>query len=117
MEKRPAEMSRDLERGHFVARGPAVSRRPLPIRIGEVQTSTRSTSPKLMPPPATSGDDLRDLIFAPAPAEPRRAAPPPPPPPPGVDDLLQALARRPALEPATRSEEHTSELQSLMRSS
>src|SRR3546814_6674920 len=25
----------------------------------------------------------------------------PPPPPPGVDDLLQALARRPALEPAT----------------
>src|SRR3546814_14223411 len=54
-----------------------------------------------MPPPATSGDDLRDLIFAPAPAEPRRAAPPPPPPPPGVDDLLQALARRPALEPAT----------------
>ncbi|API59003.1 ATP-binding protein [Tardibacter chloracetimidivorans] len=101
MEKRTAEMFRDLERGHFVALGPAVSRRPLPIRIGEVQTSTRSTSPKLMPPPATSGDDLRDLIFAPAPAEPRRAAPPPPPPPPGVDDLLQALSRRPALEPAT----------------
>src|SRR3546814_17899741 len=68
MEKRTAEMFRDLERGHFVALGPAVSRRPLPIRIGEVQTSTRSTSPKLMPPPAPSGDDLRDLIFAPAPA-------------------------------------------------
>src|SRR3546814_10237828 len=62
MEKRTAEMFRDLERGHFVALGPAVSRRPLPIRIGEVQTSTRSTSPKLMPPPATSGDDLRDLL-------------------------------------------------------
>src|SRR3546814_3545797 len=78
MEKRSAEMFRDLERGHFVALGPAVSRRPLPIRIGEVQTSTRSNSHKFMPTPATSGDNLRDLIFAPASAEPRRAAPPPP---------------------------------------
>src|SRR3546814_6421049 len=80
MENRTAEMFRDLDRVHFVALVPAVSRRPLPSRIGEVRTSTRSTSPKLMPLPATSGDDLRDLIFAPAPAEPRRAAPPPPPP-------------------------------------
>jgi DNA helicase HerA-like ATPase len=42
MERRQAEMFRDLERGHFVALGPALSRRPLPIRIGNVETSTRS---------------------------------------------------------------------------
>ena len=32
MERRQAEMFRDLKRGHFVALGPAVSRRPLPDR-------------------------------------------------------------------------------------
>ena len=42
MERRQAEMFRDLERGHFVALGPALSRRPLPVRIGDVETSARS---------------------------------------------------------------------------
>ena len=42
MERRQAEMFRDLERGHFVALGPALSRRPLPMRIGEVETSART---------------------------------------------------------------------------
>src|SRR3546814_12054091 len=51
MERRTAEMFRDLERGHFVALGPAVSRRPLPIRIGDVETLARSGSPKLIAPP------------------------------------------------------------------
>ena len=52
MERRQAEMFRDLERGHFVALGPALSRRPLPVRIGAVETSARSGSPKLVPLPA-----------------------------------------------------------------
>ena len=39
MERRQAEMFRDLQRGQFVALGPAVSRRPLPVRIGAVETA------------------------------------------------------------------------------
>ncbi|MGE5505023.1 MAG: helicase HerA domain-containing protein, partial [Actinomycetota bacterium] len=34
MERRQAEMFRDLARGHFIALGPALARRPLPMRIG-----------------------------------------------------------------------------------
>ena len=63
MERRQAEMFRDLERGHFIALGPALSRRPLPLRIGAVETQGRTGSPKLMPPPTTPVEDARDLIF------------------------------------------------------
>src|SRR4051812_14032937 len=49
MEKRTAEQFRDLARGHFIALGPAISRRPLPVTIGAVETSARSSSPKLTP--------------------------------------------------------------------
>ena len=45
MDRRQAEMFRDLQRGNFVALGPAMSRRPLPIVIGAVETSARSSSP------------------------------------------------------------------------
>ena len=41
MEKRQAEMFRDLRRGHFMALGPALARRPLAVRIGEVETASR----------------------------------------------------------------------------
>ena len=71
MDRRQAEMFRDLARGHFVALGPALSRRPLPVAIGPVETSARSVSPKLMPLPDAS-EDARDLIFA---REPRGDAP------------------------------------------
>src|SRR6201991_558221 len=47
MERRQAEAIRDLERGTFLGLGPALSRRPLPVTIGAVETSARSTSPKL----------------------------------------------------------------------
>ncbi len=73
MERRQAEMFRDLQRGHFAALGPALSRRPLPIKIGKVETSARSSSPKLMPLPDTP-EDARDLIFTPAPEEIRTVA-------------------------------------------
>ncbi|TIR94273.1 ATP-binding protein, partial [Mesorhizobium sp.] len=38
MERRQAEAFRDLERGHFMALGPALSRRPLSVRIGSTET-------------------------------------------------------------------------------
>jgi hypothetical protein len=94
MERRQAEMFRDLERGHFVALGPALSRRPLPIRIGAVETNTRGGSPKLLPLP-DKPEDARDLILAPLEPEPARAVVrrPVAPPPPSTHDLLAQLAR------------------------
>jgi len=62
MERRQAEMFRELERGHFIALGPALARRPTPIKIGTVETSARSSSPKLTPLPATP-IDAEDMIF------------------------------------------------------
>lgn len=66
MERRQAEAFRDLDPGQFVALGPALSRRPLSIRIGAVDTAGRSGRPSLMPLPETSRDALEDLIFDPS---------------------------------------------------
>lgn len=69
MERRQAETFRNLDRGHFVALGPALSRRPVPVKIGPVETSGRGGSPKLMPLPDQPPEDAKDLIFTPAPGE------------------------------------------------
>lgn len=72
MERRQAEMFRDLQRGSFVGLGPAISRRPLPVRIGPVQTSDRGGAPKLLPLPGAAEDgDARELIFAHEPLPPQ----------------------------------------------
>lgn len=101
MERRQAETIRDLERGHFLALGPALSRRPLPIRIGAVETAARSASPKLMPLPETPAGDMQSLLFAPA-----VEAPPAPPPiehrPVPADDLIRQLEA-----PAPLAETHS----------
>nr|WP_222858788.1 ATP-binding protein [Rhizobium mesosinicum] len=93
MDRRQAEMFRDLKRGNFVALGPALSRRPLPIQIGSVETSARSSSPKLMPLP-DAPQDVEDLIFTPDPEEFQRPivrrAPPAPRP---TTDILAELSR------------------------
>ncbi|SFV26611.1 hypothetical protein SAMN05216456_0058 [Devosia crocina] len=94
MDRRQAEQFRDLARGHFVALGPAVSRRPLPIVIGPVETSARSTSPKLTPLPEAPAD-AADLIFTMDPEELARPVVrrPPPPPPPSTTELLAQVTR------------------------
>ena len=102
MDRRQAEMFRDLKRGNFVALGPALSRRPLPIQIGAVETSARSSSPKLMPLP-DAPQDVEDLIFTPDPEEFQRPlvrrAPPAPRP---TTDILAELSRStPAASPAS----------------
>lgn len=74
MERRQAEMFRDLERGRFIALGPALSRRPLPLRVGGVETQGRAGSPSLMPMPETAPEDARELIFRPGEPEPSRLA-------------------------------------------
>lgn len=102
MERRQAEMFRDLERGHFVALGPALSRRPLPVRIGTVETEARGGSPKLMPLPEQATPDLRELIFqAPTASEVLRPPKPRAVPQPSTNDLLaQVVKARPAAAPA-----------------
>jgi hypothetical protein len=65
MERRQADAIRDLPRGTFLALGPAVSRRPISVRIGAVDTSARSSSPKLTPLPSAPAGDIAELLFAP----------------------------------------------------
>lgn len=106
MDRRQAEQFRDLERGKFVALGPAISRRPLPVSIGSVETSARSVSPKLMPLPETVQEDAAELIFKTDPVELRQTVRRPPPPPPPTVDILAQLAK-------ARSEQSPSEPLSL----
>ena len=68
MERRQAEQIRDLERGHFLGLGPAISRRPVPVRVGPVRTGSRSVSHALAPLPSASTEELTALLHA-APAQ------------------------------------------------
>lgn len=89
MERRQAEAFRDLERGYFMALGPALSRRPMALHIGHTETSPRTNTPKLTPLPGAMLEDAHAVILAPAPvdaARPIRRAPPKPAP-----DLLSQL--------------------------
>jgi uncharacterized protein len=64
MDRRQADSIRDLPRGTFLALGPAVSRRPITVRIGAVETSARSSSPKLTPLPSAPVENMQELLFA-----------------------------------------------------
>ncbi|QIB33690.1 ATP-binding protein [Ancylobacter pratisalsi] len=94
LERRQAEMFRDLKSGRFVALGPALARRPLTVHIGPVETAPRSTSPKLMPlPQMGSAENAQELIFTPGANEDRLFAPRRPPPVASTADVLAQLAR------------------------
>ena len=64
MERRQAETIRDLARGHFLALGPAITRRPIAVKIGAVQTKSRAVAAALMPPPSASAEDMHTLLHA-----------------------------------------------------
>lgn len=100
MERRQAEEIRDLERGTFLALGPALSRRPIAVRIGTVETGGTGSTPRLQPLPTASSADMKDLLFAPVAEE----LPLPPPPRPRVlaSEALIAAIAKPA--PVTVSE-------------
>jgi hypothetical protein len=93
MERRQAEAIRDLPRGSFLALGPAVARRPVTVKIGAVETSARSGSPKLVPLPSAAPADLHDLVFAPVPLAPTFAFTDPVPRRVPADELIADLAR------------------------
>jgi hypothetical protein len=100
MERRQAEQIRDLERGQFLALGPAVARRPILVRIGAVQTGGRGAAPGLKPLPTHGAGDAQALLF-----DKLEDTPPPPPPPPvePVEHLLHRIDEAdpdaPAAEP------------------
>ena len=95
MERRQAEAIRDLDRGTFLALGPAVSRRPVSIKIGPVETSTRSSSPVLTPLPVTDGQEMQQMLF-----EMPEVPPPPPRPVPRPVPFEQVLQDLEPAEPA-----------------
>src|SRR5690606_18520758 len=85
-----ADQIRDLARGEFLALGPAISRRPINVKIGPVATATRNGSAKLMPLPAEDTGDLRDRLFA---TDVDDVPPPmPAPAPPSMAELMQIAA-------------------------
>jgi Predicted ATPase len=118
LDRRQAETFRNLERGEFVALGPAIGRRAESVRIGEVITRARGAGPGLMPLPDQPAEDARNLIFRaslddvaprnPAPAstaevlarlaEGRPAAAPEPEDDPAQADLLGLAERDDAIE-------------------
>ncbi|MBH1944210.1 ATP-binding protein [Erythrobacter sp. YJ-T3-07] len=102
MDRRQAERIRDLQRGHFLGLGPAISRRPVAVHIGDVRTGGKNAAEGLMPLPQASGEDLEALLHSELAEEAAKPAPPPPPPPKPAD-LEQAITAR-AAEQAQRSE-------------
>jgi DNA helicase HerA-like ATPase len=110
MERRQAEAIRDLPRGTFLALGPAISRRPIAVAIGEVETKARSMSPKLVPL-ARPAENLQDILFAPGADDPPPVIPALSRDPPSLpsEALLQSMAAamptRAELLPAKSDEE------------
>ncbi|MDZ3833254.1 MAG: ATP-binding protein [Sphingopyxis sp.] len=93
MERRQAETIRDLERGCFLGLGPAISRRPVSIRIGATQTTSRTGTHDLLPlPAAAEAEGIRTMLFA----EMETADPPPRPAPEprpmAANEILERIA-------------------------
>jgi len=101
MERRQAEQIRDLQRGHFLGLGPAISRRPVAVRIGPVRTGARAVAPGLAPLPDNSAEEMTALLHADWDEE-EAAAPKPalPPPVPDADVLIERISTEPVTEPA-----------------
>ncbi|WP_225206164.1 helicase HerA domain-containing protein [Novosphingobium huizhouense] len=116
MERRQAEQIRDLERGHFLGLGPAIARRPVGVRIGEVQTQARNVVQGLMPLPNAGGAEMESILLS----EPLAMETPPRPPEPEApaidsDELLGVIEStvpaaeqvEPAAEPSLFAQEET----------
>jgi hypothetical protein len=114
MERRQAEAIRDLERGTFLALGPAVARRPVAIRIGAVETSARSSSPKLTPLPQAPAEGIKDMLLAPAEPTWTPPAPSPAPKPLASETLIEALARSTSVAAEPESERDPEETAGLI---
>ena len=90
MERRQAEQIRDLERGRFLGLGPAISRRPISIKIGPVRTGSSTMPHALAPLPDRPPAELHSLLHdgLEIENEPARA---PAPPAPSPDMLIEGI--------------------------
>ncbi len=98
MERRQAETIRDLERGCFLGLGPAISRRPVSVKIGPTRTSTRMGTHSLMPMPDAEPDNMRTMLFAEMEAEPVAVSPEPKPRALEADEVLRRIAEPDAVQ-------------------
>lgn len=93
MERRQAEQIRDLARGQFLGLGPAISRRPVAVRIGSVRTGARVMVQKMAPPPTASPDELHALLHSDLHLDDGPVhVPEPVPEPVGADVLMEQIA-------------------------
>ena len=93
MERRQAERIRELERGHFLALGPAITRIPIACKIGPVKTGHTMQSEGLMALPDTAPEDMAALLTTDLASEVAKAPPPPvPPPAPRVEEVADSIA-------------------------
>ncbi|MBN9253301.1 MULTISPECIES: ATP-binding protein [unclassified Mesorhizobium] len=109
MERRQAESFRDLERGQFMALGPALSRRPLGLRIGPTDTSPRNATPRLLPLPEASPEAARAIVLAAPPPEPTRAPRRTTPSPDLLDQLMAAKSTPMELRPEPAEDQPSAE--------
>ncbi len=93
MDRRQAERIRDLQRGHFLGLGPAISRRPVAVHIGEVRTGGKNAAEGLMPLPQAKGEELEALLHSELSEEAAKPAPAPAPTP-RTPDPEQAISAR-----------------------
>lgn len=92
MERRQADAIRDLARGEFLALGPAITRRPISVKIGAVKTAAKNAGPKLTPLPSAPAEDMRDMLFAEPEQDSLPLPPPAPPPPTPIGELMRSIA-------------------------
>ena len=99
MERRQAERIRELERGHFLALGPAVTRLPLAAKIGPVRSGVQQRAEGLLALPDTAPADMEALLTADLASEVAKPAPQPAlAPAPAVDAIVEDMARVPEVE-------------------
>ncbi|MEP3227073.1 MAG: ATP-binding protein [Parasphingorhabdus sp.] len=103
MERRQAERIRDLERGCFLGLGPAISRRPISMKIGPTHTNTKMGTHSLLPMPEAQPEDLRNMLFAEMETEPTTVVEQPPKPSIAAEELIRQIAK-PGLDLAPQSE-------------
>ncbi|OAO04691.1 ATP-binding protein [Sphingomonadales bacterium EhC05] len=92
MERRQTERIRDLDRGCFLGLGPAISRRPISMKIGPTQTSTRMGTHSLLPMPEAEPENLRTMLFAEMEAEPVKVDRQPEPQIVAAEELIRRIA-------------------------
>lgn len=64
MERRQAELIRDLQRGSFLGLGPAICRRPISVKIGPVRSGAKVASATLVPLPSAPPEEMQALLHA-----------------------------------------------------